>query len=233
MKQFSIKLKVMTIIPILFVFALPHLSLSDGNPLISSETDIVCSGNFTIDQAYNFPGNGSNTNYSDSINSNDNATTVFIKNFVANPKSGNVIEVERFLLSINDPTVLFGTLYSKEDVGLSNISESYFSTTAGNSMSVNEVFTHSETYVNSENDAQLYHATLAEGRGTATSTATAHSSNTQSTSNQLGYGLLGSASTMTFSQNLTVGSSPMNQNSSFFLGQKFIIGESVSSGNLP
>ena len=233
MKQFSIKYQALIIILVLCILALPHLSLSDGSPLISTDTDIVCSGNVTMNQAYNFPGNGSNANYSDSINSNGNATTVFIKNFVADPKSGNFIEVERFLLSINDPTVLFGTLYGKENVGLSTVSGSNLSTTAGNSFSVKGVFTHSETNVNRENGTQLYHATLAEGQGTATSKATAHLSNTQSTNNQLGYGLLGSASSTTLSKYLSVGSSPMNQNSSFFLGQKFIIGESVSSGNLP
>ena len=230
MKQFSIKFKVLAIIPVLFVFALPCLSLSDGNPLISTETDIVCSGNVTMNQTYNFPGNGSNTNYSDSITSNGGATTVVIKNFSANAESGNAIESERFLLSIYDPSVLVGALYSEEKVGSSTTSGSNPSASAGSGAAAKGLFTHSEANVNSERNILFYYGNLSEGKGAASYSATAHlSDNNFPTGSEAGYGVLSTMGGMDFSQNLRVGSATIYEKSYFVLGQEFIIGESISS----
>lgn len=224
MKQFSIKFKVLTIIPALFVFALPYLSLSDGSPLFSTDTEIVCSGNVTMDQVYNFPLAGSATNYNDSLNAYGSTNTVFIKSFSSSPNKDNGVEVERFLLYGSDPSSSVSILSSKENIGVSTASNSNLVTTAGNSLVSNDVFTHSETNTNTQEGTQLYHANLAEGKGTATSSVYAQLNNdTTSTNNQSGDGLTGSTSSATLSNNFSVSSSPMYKNSSFFLGQAFQI----------
>jgi len=234
MKQFSIKFKVLAIIPVLFVFALPYLSLSDGSPLISSETDIVCSGNVTMNQAYNFPAVGSATNYNDSLNAYGSANTVFIKSFSSSPNSNNGVEVERFLLYGSDPSSSASILSSKENVGVSTASNSSLVTTAGNSLVSNGVFTHSETNTNTIEGAQLYHANLAEGKGTATSSVYAQLNNdTTLMNNQSENGLTGSTNAATLSKNLSVSSSPMYQNSSFFLNQAFLVGGKAPFGRMP
>jgi len=230
MKKFFTKHFLVMSIPALVVFTLPHLSLSDGSPLISSYTDIVCSGNVTMNQTYNFPGNGSNTNYSDSITSNGGATTVVIKNFSANAESGNAIESERFLLSIYDPSFLVGALYSEEKVGSSTTSGSNPSASAGSGAAAKGLFTHSEANVNSERNILFYYGNLSEGKGAASYSATAHlSDNNFPTGSEAGYGVLSTMGGMDFSQNLRVGSATIYEKSYFVLGQEFIIGESISS----
>jgi hypothetical protein len=230
MKKFFTKHFLVMSIPALVVFTLPHISLSDGSPLISSYTDIVCSGNVTMNQTYNFPGNGSNTNYSDSITSNGGATTVVIKNFSANAESGNAIESERFLLSIYDPSVLVGALYSEEKVGSSTTSGSNPSASAGSGAAAKGLFTHSEANVNSERNILLYYGSLSEGKGAASYSATAHlSDNNFPTGSEAGYGVLSTMGGMDFSQNLRVGSATIYEKSYFVLGQEFTIGESISS----
>jgi len=229
MKRFFIRYGVFAIIPILVLF-IPEISVSDGGPQISSQTDIICSGRLTANQAYNSPGSSNDAHYSDSITSPGDATTVVIKNFSANTESGNALESERFLLSIYDPSVLVRSLYSEENVGLSVTSGANVTATAGSGAAAKDVFTHSETNINSERNILFYYGNLSEGEGGANYSATAHSSDNNSLPNsETAYGLLSTMGGMDFSQNVRVGSATMYEKSYFVLGQEFIIGESISS----
>lgn len=230
MKQFLIRYAVFTSISILVLFILPEISLSDGGPQISSQTDVICSGKLTVHQNYNSPDRTDNTNYSDSIKSNAGATTVLIKDFSANSESGNTIEVERFLLSIYDPSVLFGSLYSEENVGLSENSGLNSSATAGSGAVSKGLFTHSETSVNSQRNIMFYYGNFSEGEGGANYSATAHvPDNNSLPSSEAAYGLLNTMGGMDFSQDLTVRSATVYEKSYFVLGQEFIIEDSSSS----
>jgi hypothetical protein len=229
MKRSFIRYGVFAIIPILVLF-IPEISVSDGGPQISSQTDIICSGRLTANQAYNSPGSSNDAHYSDSITSPGDATTVVIKNFSANTESGNALESERFLLSIYDPSVLVRSLYSEENVGLSVTSGANVTATAGSGAAAKDVFTHSETNINSERNILFYYGNLSEGEGGANYSATAHSSDNNSLPNsETAYGLLSTMGGMDFSQNVRVGSATMYEKSYFVLGQEFIIGESISS----
>lgn len=228
MKRSFIKYGVFTIIPILVLF-IPEISGSDGGPLISSQTDIICSGRLTVNQTYNSP-DSSNAHYSDSITAPGGATTVVIKDFSANTKSGNTVESERFLLSIYDPSVLVRSLYSEENVGLPATSGSHVTATAGSGTAAKGLFTHSEANVNSERNVLFYYGNLSEGKGAASYSATAHvSDNNSLPSSETAYGLLSTMGGMDFSQNVRVGSTTIYEKSYFILGQEFIIGESISS----
>jgi hypothetical protein len=229
MKRSFIRYGVFTIIPILVLF-IPEIVVSNAAPLVSSQTDIICSGKLKLDQVYSSPDSSSNANYSDSITSTGDATTVLIKNFSANSESGNAIEVERFLLSIYDPSVLFGSLYSEENVGLSAASGPHVTATAGSGTAAKGLFAHSETNVNSQRDILFYYGSLYEGEGSANYSATVHvSDNSLLPSSETAYGLLSTMGGMDFSQNVRVGSATMYEKSYFILGQEFIIGESTSS----
>jgi len=229
MKRSLLRYGVLTIIPALVLF-IPEILVSNAAPLVSSQTDIICSGKLKLDQVYSSPDSSSNANYSDSITSTGNATTVLIKNFSANTGSGNTIEVERFLLSIYDPSVLFGSLYSEENVGSSATSGSNPSASAGSGAAAKGLFTHSEAQVNSERNILLYYGNLSEGKGAASYSATAHlPDNNLLPSSEAAYGLLSTMGGMDFSQDLRVGSATIYEKSYFVLGQEFIIGESISS----
>jgi len=229
MKRSFIRYGVFAIIPILVLF-IPEISVSDEAPLISSQTDIICSGRLTVNQAYNSPGSSNDAHYSDSITSPGGATTVVIKDFSTNTESGNALESERFLLSIYDPSVLVRSLYSEENVGLSATSGSHVTATAGSGTAAKGLFAHSETNVNSQRDILFYYGSLSEGEGGANYSATAHvPDNNSLPSSEAAYGLLSTMGGMDFSQNVRVGSATMYEKSYFILGQEFIIGESTSS----